>query len=203
MWESGYWLRYLPKGCAFFYRFYLRNTKKALSEHCSKNQSWPCGPEVLLNCFVSLSVEYPSPHPMGIATSFLLSLSSSETFLFHLASLYDAPFGTKDPNASAQGSSPWSSLLCSLIYSDNATGNLMRNSCLQFCILKILCTWVFTCGECYFQYILLLHPPILSFLLDVSEVTQTVASRKGKSLTVCYPCAELPGAGNGQAVSNL
>lgn len=67
-------------------RHYLRYTKKTPPDHCSKNQLWPCGPEVLVNSFVSLSVGYLAPHPMCIATCFLLSLSSSETFLFHLVS---------------------------------------------------------------------------------------------------------------------
>jgi len=83
----------------------------------------------------------------------------------------DAPSHSKHPSVSSRGSAPGSSLLCSLVYPDNATRNLRRNSWLQFCILKILFTLVFTCGERYFPCALLLCPAILSFPQDVSEVT--------------------------------
>ena len=159
------------QGCCVFYRLYLRSIKKVSSEHHFKKQLWPCGPEVLVNCVVSPSVGYLAPHPMCVATCFLLSLSSSETFPLRLASPMMRLFHTKHPSASSQGSSPGSSLLCSLICPDNATRNLRRNSWLQFCILKILFTLAFTCSEHYFQCVSPLCPAILSFPLDVSEVT--------------------------------
>lgn len=149
--------------------------------------------------FCLLVCRIPGSSPHVHCNLFLAIPFQQWDLLLSLGISYDAHFDTKHPSTSAQGSSPWSSLLCSLIYPDNATINLMKNSWLPFCILKILCTWVFTYGGCYFQCVLLLCPPILSFPLDVSEVTQieTVASSfcgwEGKSqyVTLVLNCQEL------------
>lgn len=163
------------QGCSVLYRLYLR----CINYHLSIMLRNSCD-HVVLRCFlpelfftwvVSLSVRYLAPSPHVHCNLFLSICFQQWDLPSSLDISYDAPFHTKHPSASSWGSSPGTSLLCSLVYPNNTTRNLRRKNWLQCCILKISFTLGFTCGERYFHCVLPLCPAILPFPLDITEVT--------------------------------
>lgn len=130
--------------------------------HLSIILSNSCG-HVGLSCLltvVSPSAVCQAPHLMYIATCFLLSFSSSETFLLHLASP-TMSFSTPSIQEPLQDVLLQGALFLHL---SQKCYKKFEEKWLQVCILKGLLSSVFTCSEGYFWCVLPSCLPSFPFL---------------------------------------
>lgn len=119
---------------------------------------------------------------------------------------HDDPCHSSHASASSWNSSWGSFCLCRMIYPDNASRNLRKNSWLQLCIRKILFMLAFICTKCSFPSVLPLCPPIISFPVCfrgyLNSPFKSLWMGRGISSSTLL-LTELPSAGNDQAGSNL